>query len=291
MKSIQTISLIALSLAIGAFGSYFFFGGSGEAVEKTVPGTRVVRAKVDGDVKKVTEVSLVSREGGNAVRIVETEVVRPKPGAVATGAVAETSTVSEEIDEDKLNATQKAVLKELQDALDDNNLKRVRKALSKFVAKAENGGLGGDVPVCMRAKAVEVLSWFGKDAAVDLIGFVADSNEDVSNDAFSALEMALCDCEMGDVARAQLVTSMMKALNDAEQVDSLMNQLNDMRNSVKADAAKEILGSGSETAKAKLLEDLETYFDEDVKDLDSLEKWKAMNPDDAEDSEIYGGTK
>lgn len=286
-NKITTILIVVLSATAGVFGSYLVFKGGdvGDLASVTATkGSEIVKTRTEGSVKKVTKISIVENNGKKSVQIVEAEQIRP--GMIMPNALAE-----DEIDEENLTEAQKSVLKELQDALDDNNLRRVRKALSKFLAKAEAGGLGGNVPVCMRMRAVEALAWFGKDAAVDLIDFVADANEDVSNDAFSAFEQALSDCEMGDRARSDLLVSTMKALTDAEQVDSLLNQLNDMRNSVKAEAALEILQTGSDAAKAKLAEQMETYFDEDVKDAAALEKWKAMNPDDPGDEEMYGGSK
>ena len=65
----------------------------------------------------------------------------------------------------------------------------------------------------------------------------------------------------------------------------------DMRNSVKGDTAIAILTDGSDQSKAVLLEQMDLYFDEDVKTVDDVKKWMAENPDDPEDEEFYGGEK
>jgi len=151
--------------------------------------------------------------------------------------------------------------------------------------------LGGDVPKCMRMKAVEALGWFGKDTAIDVMEYMADADEDVASDARNAFEQALQDCEMGDAERSMLVKAAMQAINDGEQIDSLLSQLNDMRNSVKVQTIESILETGTDMAKQKMQEQLGDYTDSEVTTRDDLKKWSVENPDDEGDAEFYGGSK
>lgn len=282
-SNIKSFATIAVSLAIGAVASFLVFHSSekdADSADVEKPISSVVKTSRVANVRKITEISLVENHGKKSVRIVEADEVKPTMAAART---------EDDVEEEDLTEAQKGVLAELQKALDDNDLRKVRKALSKFVAKVENGGLAGDVPKCMRMKAVEALSWFGKDSAIDLMEYMADADAEVASDAANGFEMALRDNDMSDYARADIVKSAMQAINDREQIDSLLSQLNDMRNSVKVATITEILSSGTENARTLMQEQLGDYTDSEVATLDDLKKWAVENPDDEGDAEFYGG--
>ena len=284
MKNNITIGLIVVAaIVVGALGAWLFMPSAAEvASERLDKEQKMSKAVRSGTVKKITEIS-VSRKGGKkSVRIVESEATRPD--------VIKDADID---DEEQLPPVQKSVLKEIQAALDADDVKALRKALSKFTASTKDGGLGGyaNVPRVIRAAAVQALGWFGKDAAVDMIDFMADADEEISDDAFDQFEQALQDCEMGDRERSLLIKTVSKALTDGDRIDAMISCMIDMRNSVKADTAIAILTDGSEQSKAALLEEMEFYFDEGVQTIDDVKKWKAENPDDPEDEEFYGGEK
>jgi hypothetical protein len=285
MRSEFKICIIVLaSIAIGAVGSWFLFGRPAGAVESQseVHGQRLAKASRSGSVKKVTEISVDRKTGKKSVRIVESEETRPN--------VIEDADID---DLDQLSDTQRSVLNEIQSALDADDVKALRKALSRFTASVKAGGLGGyaNVPRVIRSAAVQALGWFGKDAVVDMIDFMADADEEISDDAFNQFEQALQDCEMGDRERSSLIKTVSKALTDSDRIDTMVSCLIDMRNSVKADTAIAILTDGSDQSKAALLDQMEFYFDEGVQTVDDIKKWMAENPDDPEDEEFYGGEK
>jgi len=227
----------------------------------------------EGDVKTVTQITLEKKGDKTSIKIVESEQHRPD--------VVHVSPVeNDEADETELTELQKGILQDIQDALDRNDLRAVRRALSKFVANVEKGGLGGRVPKCMRQKAVSALGWFGKDAAVDLLEYVADPDEEVSTEAFDAFESALQDSEMSARDRATYLVKMSQALNEADKIDSLLNNHNDLPNSMKAQTVETILTKGTEQAKSTMTEQLEFYLDDDVKTVDDIHKWAAENPDE-----------
>ena len=285
MRSEVKISLaVIFSAFLGALVAWLFLGGASDAGESSDAEQEQLIAKTvrSGNVKKITEIS-VSRKGGKkSVRIVESEVSRPN---VTTDADID--------DEELLSDVQKSVLKDIQAALDADDIKALRKALSRFTASAAKGGLGGyaNVPRVIRAAAVQALGWFGGKAAVDLIDFMADADEEISGDAFNQFEFALQDSAMSDFERAAIVKTTAKALTDPDRADTLLNSLSDMRNSVKGETAIAILTDGSSQIKAAMLEQMEFYFDGEVKTVDDIKKWMAENPDDPDDDDFYGGNK
>lgn len=281
-SEIKTGLIVLGSILLGAVGSWLIFGNSGDAADSSsaVREQRLAKSRRSGSVKKVTEIS-VNRKA-KSVRIVESEAQRPN--------VLEAAEIDDEID---LTEAQRSVLEEIQAALDADDIKALRKALSRFTASLKDGGLGGyaNVPRVLRTAAVQALGWFGQEAVVDLVDFMADSDEEVSNDAFNQFELALEDIALSDRERADIIKTVSKAVNDEDRVDMMIANLNDMRNSVKAETAIFILTEGSDQAKATLEEQLPLYFDDDVKTSDDINKWLAENPDDPDDEEFYAGDK
>lgn len=198
---------------------------------------------------------------------------------------------NDDADEEKLTKLQREVLKELRDALDAENFKRLVKVLARFNLPSSKMGLAGDVPKLLRQEAVSALGWFGSLGIPELLGFMADADEEIAQDAFSQFETALDDWDMGDRERAAILVEAMKAINDSEQIDTLLFSLNNMRNSVKGEAILNVLSSGTEAAKAVMLEQLGVYTDAAVESAEGVKQWLEDNPDDEDDEEFYGPQK
>ena len=281
-NEIKTGLIVLGSILIGAVGSWFVFNDAGDAADSScaVREQRLAKSRRSGNVKKVTEIS-VNRKG-KSVRIVESESPRPN--------VLEAAEIDDEAD---LSDIQRSVLEEIQAALDADDLKALRKAISRFTASVGNGGLGGyaNVPRAIRSAAVQALGWFGKDSVVDLVDFMVDSDEEISSDAFDKFEFALEDVDLGDRDRADIVKTVAKALTDEDRIDTLLFNLNDMRNSIKVETAVAILTDGTAMAKSVLKDQLGFFFDEGVETIDDIQKWYAENPDDPDDDDFYGGDK
>ena len=283
MRSEIKTSLVVLgSILLGVVGSWLVFRGSSEVVDSTAASREqcLVKSRRSGNVKKVTEIRVNRKR--KSVRIVESESMRPN--------VLDAAEIDDEAD---LSDVQRSVLEEIQAALDADDLKALRKAISRFTASVGNRGLGGyaNVPRAIRSAAVQALGWFGKDSVVDLVDFMADSDEEISNDAFDQFEFALEDIDLGDRDRADIVKTITKALTDEDRIDTLLFNLNDMRNSVKVETAVAILTDGTDMAKSVLKDQLGLFFDEGVETIDDIQKWYAENPDDPDDEEFYGGSK
>lgn len=283
MRSEIKTSLVVLgSILLGVVGSWLVFRGSSEVVDSTAASREqcLVKSRRSGNVKKVTEIRVNRKK--KSMRIVESESMRPN--------VLDAAEIDDEAD---LSDVQRSVLEEIQAALDADDLKALRKAISRFTASVGNRGLGGyaNVPRAIRSAAVQALGWFGKDSVVDLVDFMADSDEEISNDAFDQFEFALEDIDLGDRDRADIVKTITKALTDEDRIDTLLFNLNDMRNSVKVETAVAILTDGTDMAKSVLKDQLGLFFDEGVETIDDIQKWYAENPDDPDDEEFYGGSK
>ena len=183
MRSEIKTSLVVLgSILLGVVGSWLVFRGSSEVVDSTAASREqcLVKSRRSGNVKKVTEIRVNRKK--KSMRIVESESMRPN--------VLDAAEIDDEAD---LSDVQRSVLEEIQAALDADDLKALRKAISRFTASVGNRGLGGyaNVPRAIRSAAVQALGWFGKDSVVDLVDFMADSDEEISNDAFDQFEFAL----------------------------------------------------------------------------------------------------
>ena len=281
-NKIKTSLIVLGSILLGAVGSWLIFRDSSEAVDSTSASREqcLAKSRRSGNVKKVTEIRVNRKR--KSVRIVESESMRPN--------VLEAAEIDDEAD---LSDIQRSVLEEIQAALDADDLKALRKAISRFTASVSIGGLGSyaNVPRVLRSAAVQALGWFGKDTVVDLVDFMADSDDEISSDAFDKFEFALEDISLGDRERADIIKTVAKAMSDEDRIDSMLFNLNDMRNSVKAETAIAILTDGSNMAKSVLVDQLEYYFEDDVKTVDDINKWLAENPDDPDDDDFYGGDK
>jgi len=213
-----------------------------------------------------------------------------RSGKAGSAAVAVAYSRPED-DERELNEMEKAVLKQINEALEGKNLYALRKAIAQFYAPAEKGGLEGRVPKELRLQAIEALGWFRPDTAADLLSFMADADEEVVEDAFTKFEMELDDSSLGDRERSEILVQVMKALTDSERIDSLLMNLNNMRNSVKVDTILKISETGSKQAQTLMKEQLGFFTEADVETVDGVKEWMSKNPDDATDEEFYGPSK
>lgn len=197
----------------------------------------------------------------------------------------------DDADESEFTKLQRSVLEELRAALDRNSLAGVRRAILRFKLPKSEGGLEGDVPKALRQHAVSALGWFGAGSVSDLVEFMADVDPEIEEDAFAKFELALDDWEMGDIERSKILIAALSALNDSERIDSLMMNLNNMRNSVKADTILKIASSGTAEAKILMQEQVGYYTEADVETIDGVQEWLKNNPDDPGDDDFYGPQK
>ena len=277
-SSKKVIVFLTGALIVSVCAVFWAFNGE-EGERSDLRKSRRVRtssvARTGAKTKKVTEISLEERDGKRSVRIVESNIERPDVSA------------DDGDDEAKLTPQQRSALKELQSALDEDDIKAVRRALDKMIAKVSSDGSLAGLPVTLRTRALEALGWFGKNAVTDLVPFLADPDSAVSEDAFEKFQMAIGECD-DDGEKSLIVKTMMRALSDGEQIDTMLNNLNDMRNTVKADTIVSILTDGTDKARQIMMDQLGDYTDSDVSTMEDLKRWVAENPDEDDADEIYG---
>ena len=194
----------------------------------------------------------------------------------------------------------KALLDEVRAALDTED----RKRLIKVVQKMQDADEWPDgLPTSLNMAAVEALRWFGASVAPELVGYLGSSNSEVVDSATEAMMDAISDFSLSDTERSSLLLGFVKVVSDADTLDSMVMELDNMRPTVRAKTGMAIFESGNKAASDALLEnieflycdmdDLEVVRPEDLKSyLEKAEQAYAEDPDLAEsDEEFYGGDK
>ena len=192
-------------------------------------------------------------------------------------------------EEASLTAAQKALLDELQDAVDDDSLRRVAKIVRSIQDQYLKGG-DAAIPPYMREQAVEALSWFLPDSLAELIGFMADSNPEVLDDVMKNFTEGIDDAELSDRELAEIFKKIAPIIEDDDAIDAILMGLeNDMRNSVAVNTYKELFKTASPAIKARLAESIQDFTGEDdISTPEQLDAWLKENPDDEDDEDFYG---
>ena len=133
----------------------------------------------------------------------------------------------------------------------------------------------------VRAQAVEALQWFGKKALAELTMFMADSDDDVRATACDAWTSALSEIEE-PALKGKLVVSAMEVLTDADQLESMIMEINDLPNSAQMDILTRLIEGGNKVAAEVAREHYEFVTGEPYESRDAAQKWLQENPDDPE---------
>ena len=184
--------------------------------------------------------------------------------------------------QDQLTDLQQRLYVLLQKALEAEDLSTVRAVVARINRM-------GKVPVALRAAVVAAFRDMEIAAMPDLMPYIVDPDPEVSQEALEGVLDDLSNPDLSDYERAETVKAFLESVTDADLVETLLDQLLEMRNSVKADTVVDIIQNGSSTAKKVLSEYLETYLDEGITSVEDVQKWKLQNPDEPEDPETYGG--
>lgn len=216
---------------------------------------------------------------------------KPKPDVKASAASNRAASTNsfDNVEESSLTEAQRALLNELQEALDDESLRRVAKIVEKIQDQYRKGG-DEAVPPYMREQAVEALSWFLPDSLAELIGFMADSNPEVLEDVMKNFTEGIDDAELSDRELATIFKKIAPIIEDDDAIDAILMGVEiDMRNSVAVDTYKELFKTGSEAIKQRLIESMQDFTGEDdITTPEQLDAWLKENPDDEDDEEFYG---
>ncbi len=178
--------------------------------------------------------------------------------------------IAEEVDLSHLTIEQRTVLKNLQSALDDNDFKSVL-TLVQNMQKSQDWP--DKVPIELRKEALNALSWFGVKAIPEITGFLADADSGVIEEAVSAYENMMSEAN-GDAELSQTVLAAALTINDADAMESILMELNNMRPSVAVSTIKGIWEAGTDAAKSALPEAIEFLTGrEDIKTPEDLDAW------------------
>lgn len=277
----------AAILTIAALLWCLFLGDSPKLDEREQPESR----------RRVNKLDSKKHEAHKAVRKGEN-----KGGGVPDQRIKglEKPDFTAEIGDDKLmTAKMRKIFKELQDALDLEQKKRVIEIVQKIQLMDE---WPDDIPREVKLKALDALAWFGSDGFAEAVGFLADGDAEVVQAATEKFEEMLSDFDLGDVRTSEILCQLTKVVHDRDALDSFYTEMNNMRDTVKAKTALAIYDSGNEDAIAVLEENLDFIFsdiDNEAKTREDIEnflkKAEQVYKDDpekaAEDEDFYGPPK
>lgn len=272
-KTLILLAVVGLFLVFGAL----VLGSRDRAEASGQEGETLVSRRTIAD-KGAGRASARFRGDGSAAKKTEQTVVREKP-VVFDPMEAQGQQLSE---------MERAVLQELQRALDENDFGMVTLLLQRI----QRGEFGRDFVLspAMRQKFVHALGWFGSGAIPELVGFLNDSEPEIAQEAQTQLELALQDMDLADYDIAEIVISLSKVVQDPDALEGYFMELTRMRNSVMANTVVEISDSGTDVARDKIVEYLSFLFGSDeVLTVADVQKWLEQNPDGEDDDFFYGG--
>jgi hypothetical protein len=192
-------------------------------------------------------------------------------------------------EEAKLNAEQKKLIAEIRAALDRDDEKKLCALVQKMQASDE---WPDGIPRKIRLTAIEALGWFGASCLPEIAGFLVDGDEEILQVAIGKYEEALGDFDLSDRERSEILIMAAKSINDADALDAMLFELNNMRHSVAVSTIKTLMGIQNEALRSVLPDNIEFYTGEDnMNSAGALDRWLAENPDDEMDEEFYGGIK
>ncbi|MBR3822159.1 MAG: hypothetical protein IKJ45_13010 [Kiritimatiellae bacterium] len=279
----KMVLLALIAVAVGAVSLSLFNGG--ESDTSSAEGVKVRKATVrTGKIKR-----------GKGKKTVKFEKVREKSQKREVGrknikrrkaAVWHNLFLEEERG---LTAEMKKVLRFLRDVSDSDNKSEVIRMVQELQKSKD---WPDSVPKVVRLAAIEALGWFGSSCLPEAVGFLADVDEEVVACAMSQFEEAVGDLEKSDSERAEILVLASMVVTDSDAMDSMLMELNNMRNSVAAETVKQLWLNGNMTTQKLLSEAIESVTGEEGIDTpEKLDAWLVENPDDEEDEEFYGGIK
>ena len=271
-KKISVIALIAIAAGVAAFVFLGKNSGKPPAKPKVAVKSRPHRKPRVQRGRPVRPAGIVKKED----EVAKEEAKKP--------------TFSfDDDDEANLTEVQRKMIEDIRAALDEEDTKKVLKLVQKLQKSPE---WPDGIPKSIKMAAIEALGWFGAACLPELAGFLADADEEVVEAAVDQYEEMLSDSDLGDRERAEILLQAVKIITDSDALDSMLFELNNMRNSVAVQTIKHLMVEGNAETKALLPETIEFVTGEEGLDTpEKLDKWLQENPDDDDDEETYGPSK
>lgn len=167
----------------------------------------------------------------------------------------------EAAEEAKLTAEMREIYHELQKALDSEDKKRVFALVRRLQGMDE---WPDGIPKSVKRHALNALAWFGASGIAEAVGFLADADPEIRQQAMDTFEQQFEDSwDLGDAKLAEIMVSMAKLVDNTESLEAYYDQFSNMRPRVRAEAVRGIYESGTENAKSLLDQKLSEIFEED----------------------------
>lgn len=283
-KKVKMVLVAVIAVAVGIVSLSLFNGG--ESDTSSAEGVKVRKATVKTG-KKIKRGKV-----GKTVKSEKIPQKRQKPEARRENArrrkiAAARAMLLEE--EKGLTAEMVKTLRFLRDVSDHENKSEVIRVVQEL---QKSKGWLDSVPKSVRLAAIEALGWFGSSCLPEAVGFLGDMDEEVADCAMSQFEEAVGDLDKSDIERSGILVMASQVVTDSDAMDSMLMELNNMRNSVAAETVKQLWLNGNATTQKLLPEMVESVTGEEGIDTpEKLDAWLAENPDDEGDEEFYGGIK
>lgn len=188
-----------------------------------------------------------------------------------------------------LSVEYRNLIRDLRQALEDDNKKRIRKSVQGLLAAYQSGV---KIPTVVLESMAFAAAGCGVDALPEMVGLLAGKDPAVVDVASDAFEEMLMNAD-GDRELSDVMVTILPCLKDTELISSAMAELGHMRNSVRVETALAIFESGNESAIQVLQDNLSTFFSDsegapEVKTYEDVVAYGEANPDGEDDETFYG---
>jgi len=278
MKMRIIVSVVALVAIVAAVAFFVLRGGESEELQNKPKISERPRDKRGDRVRRGQRSVREDVRKKEAVESGEVKVAKKKP-----------TFVLDDNDEANLNEEQRKTIEAIRAALGENNRKMVLKLVHKLQKSPE---WPDGIPKSIKMAAIEALGWFGSSCLPELAGFLADADGEVVEAAIDRYQEMLGDFDLSDRERADILVEASKIIDDAEAMDAMLFELNNMRHSVAIETIKRLMSEGNSATQTVLPDNVEFYTgEENMNSPEKLDQWLKENPDDEGDEGFYGGTK
>lgn len=251
-------------------GGVVAIAGAGWLLATVLLPSSGAKASADGDTGAARAIAAAkerttAKEAARARRIAERPRTTPRNTAKTPPKLA--------VADANLSPRDRACVEAIQAALDDNDYARLMPSINTAAKSASPD---------VRAQAVEALRWFGKAALSELTLFMADADDDVRTSACDAWTSALFEVE-DPALKGKLVESAMEILTDADQLESMIMEINDLPEAQQVDILTRLIEGSNKAAADAAREHYEFVTGEPYESRDAAQKWLLENSADSVD--------
>lgn len=199
-------------------------------------------------------------------------------GLAAKSDGAESDDAEDDEDDDgvKLTPEERQLAKEIEDALDREDIALAIRCAPKAMRSRVRS---------IRESMVDTLGWFGGKALPELTPFMADADEDIAESAFDEWSKALNDIE-DDGEKLATVERAMQVLTDEDQLEDISSEYIGVDEKLSVESLLRIIeGDGSAAGIAKAKETYEFVTGDEFEGRAAAEKWIAEEYEPSEDGQ------